>query len=124
MEIRKIDEVRLNRRLKAFSKKHAEEVACAFSNLGNALSFWESSNLDCLRQSGLVRRESVGILAVDQSGCKKNPPHLLRLYFFAIENNGEKICNLLTLGDKQTQEEDNEWCKMKLKAAGLLSPHR
>lgn len=99
-------------------------MACAFSNFSNALSFWEAGNLDCLRKSGLVRRESAGILAVDQSGCRKNPPYLLRLYFFAKEDNGTKICYLLTLGDKRSQAEDNEWCKKMLKALGILSQHR
>ena len=124
MEIQKLDERRFTQRLKNFSKKHADEVSCVMTNLNNALSFWEASNLDCLRRSGLVRRESAGILAVDQAGCRKKPPLQLRLYFFCVEGSGEKICYLLTLGDKRSQEEDNNWSKQKLKEIGLLSAGR
>lgn len=114
------DEAHFMARRKKFSKKHGDEVASAFINWKNTMAFFEHSNVEQVRGSGLVRCESNGVLAADQRGSDKNPPHPIRLYFFLTEDAQGKHCILLTLGDKDTQQGDNNFCakalrKLKLK---------
>lgn len=117
MEIRYVDEARFNRRKSKFSKKHSKEIEQVMVNLRNALVYWDESSVDLLRRkSGLAHRESRGAVAVDQRGCKPKSNYEMRLYFYPQElDDGSKVCWLLTIGDKNTQEADNVWCNKKIR---------
>ncbi len=117
-----LDENHIRNRIKKLSKNHEDEIVAALNNLEKAMIYFAETGVDALRNSGLVRRESSGILAVDQSGCKRKPPCQIRLYFYVTD--APKRCFLLTLGDKRTQQEDNNRCKDLLKKAGLIGKRK
>ena len=116
MELKYVDEAHFKRRLDKFGKNHLAELIQVVNNLKNALSYWEERSVEELRRSGLVHREAGGAVAVDQRGCKPKSNYEMRLYFYPQElDDGSKVCWLLTIGDKNTQEADNVWCNKKIR---------
>ena len=120
VEIKYNDERQFLNRISKFRDKQESELVCAQNNLLMAVEYFKQSTEEQLRRSGLVRREARGILAVDEKGCKKRPPHLIRLYFYVwLDNEGKKNLVLLTIGDKNSQKRDNIYCLECLRKMGL-----
>lgn len=113
------DEAHFETRRDRFAKKHEDEVSQAIKNFENAMSFFENSNVEQLRYSGLARREKDGVLAVDQRGSKRKPPYLIRLYFYPWQDEQGKHCMVLTMGEKKRQQEDNNYCIERLRKRHL-----
>lgn len=117
--IKYLNEAHFKNRIKKFKKKHYEEVIAVLTNFKNVMTYFEETNSTQLRTSDLVRKETAGIVAVDEKGCNKKGKYALRLYFFVTDD--PKECYILTIGDKNTQEADNNFCKDMLKKAKLIN---
>ena len=115
------DTAHLSHREKQLSKQHRAEVASAMVNFANAMTFFQHSTVEQLRRDRLVRRESHGVLAVDQRGSDRCPPFPVRLYFYPWQDENGKHCIILTIGDKNRQQEDNNYCADCLRKLHKLS---
>lgn len=100
-----------SKRADRFKKKWGHEIANVIANLEtlvNALKL--GARPEQLKQLGFVHSEPMGILAIDQKGKGKGAKlKPFRLYVFPDERS--KILHLMTLGDKDTQEDDIRNCK-------------
>lgn len=99
------------KRADRFKKKWGHEIANVLINLATLLkSLNFGAKSEQLKQLGFVHSEPMGILAVDQKGKGKGAKlKPFRLYVFADERS--KTLHLMTLGDKDSQEDDIRQCK-------------
>ena len=99
--------------MKRYRKRHPSEVASCLVNLGLVL---DRLNFGIPFQSveyGFLRSEGEGIYRIGQTGI----PHAkeTRLYIY-VHIVGSKIYTL-TIGDKDTQQDDINRCKATVRAA-------
>ena len=100
-------------KMKRYRKRHPSEVASCFVNLGLVL---DRLNFGIPFQNveyGFLRSEGEGIYRIGQPGI----PHAkeTRLYIY-VHIVGSKIYTL-TIGDKDTQQDDINRCKATVRAA-------
>jgi hypothetical protein len=93
---------------KWYDKKRPNELAAVLRNLQRYLALLNvSKNSKCV-EAGYLHKEPGGVLAIDQRGFSGNLQET-RLYTFAID--ATKIVHLITIGDKDAQHSDIEYCK-------------
>ena len=124
-QLKYLDETRFIRRAKQYEKSNSDELFALFDNLKTYKIFMDQhDNHQLAVKLGFVHRESAGVVALDQKGCIKKSARALRMYLFVFKDEKEKTIYVLTIGDKNTQKEDNNWCKGILKKHGLISERR
>jgi hypothetical protein len=96
-------------RLKQYQKKHRRELLAVLDNLDTFFRALKAGMkpLQAKAAFGFTHRESSGAVAIDQKG---GGPHLAetRLYLFADDT--REVVHLITLGDKNSQADDNKHC--------------
>jgi hypothetical protein len=101
------------RRLKKWPKKYRRELLAVHDNLDTYLSLLNSGTSVEQAKFGFVHVESGGALAIDQKGAGASTLET-RLYIYPDKST--EVIHLITLGDKQTQKDDNELCRAFVKA--------
>ena len=94
-----------------YQKSNPIELEQVFYNLSAYLVALNVCGHPRLIKRGFVHIEPQGIIAIDQSGGERKHKDLkeIRLYIFTfIEKN---TVHILTIGDKNSQQKDIEWCK-------------
>jgi len=100
--------VDLEKRLKKYAKRNRQEVANVLANLASFLTSLKSGLKPQQVVRGYVHPEPMGLRAIDESG-PKNPQKALRLYVYPEED--KQILHVLTMGDKDSQEQDIKHCQ-------------
>ncbi len=103
---------------KKFVKKHENEASAALSNLQTYFEVLkETNNVQTANQQPFVHPEPEGMVAIDQRGARieKRSGKLkaTRLYVYAAVIN--QTVYLLGIGDKDSQKQDIETCRGKVK---------
>jgi hypothetical protein len=96
------------RPMKYFAKKHRNELVAMLDNLDSYLTTLQSGLNPKQIRFGLMHDETHGAIAIDQKGVKGRPTQT-RLYIYPDQDT--KTLYLITIGDKQSQREDNETCR-------------
>jgi hypothetical protein len=96
------------RRLKFFAKKHRNELVAMLDNLDSYLKTLQSGINPKQIRLGFTHDETHGAIAIDQKGAKGKTTQT-RLYIYPDPDT--KPLYLITIGDKQSQREDNETCR-------------
>jgi hypothetical protein len=99
---------RFNSRATRYAKKHLNELRSVSNNLDTYLAALRAgAKLKDLKFGFLHTKYPMGIRSIVQTGPKNLMP--TRLYIYPDE--GAKIVHAITLGDKQTQSQDVQFCK-------------
>lgn len=111
---------------KKFANKHENEASATMSNLQTYLEVLrETNNVQIANQQPFVHLEPDGMVAIDQRGAKKGKDRdagkdnktgklkATRLYVYAAVIN--KTVYLLGIGGKDSQKQDIETCRSKVK---------
>ena len=102
-----------SRMYKQYEKKSPNELIAVLSNLDFYFSALNNLGDPLLIKAGFIHREPDGIKAIDQKGGKrvkrKTKLKQTRLYIYPAMQ--EKILYLLTIGDKNSQKEDINFCR-------------
>lgn len=96
------------RRLKFYEKKRARELIAALDNLDTFLKTLNGGVKPRQAKFGFIHPEPLGILAVDQKGGGAN---LAQLRLYVYPDDDKQVLNLLTIGDKNSQNADIKTCK-------------
>lgn len=102
------------RRFKLFDKKHHLELLAMLTNLDFVVTALNAGAKPQALSGSFIHREPHGVIAVDQSfdkdtfGGKRPKLKQTRLYIFPNERTRQ--IHLITIGDKQTQKDDIEYC--------------
>lgn len=88
-------------RARKMAKKHRKAVAAAFANLEKYQAALKSGCKPTDIKDGFLHPEGRGIVAIDQSDGGDNLPEI-RLYIYLRDS----TIYLLTIGDKQDQQND------------------
>jgi hypothetical protein len=99
------------RRKKTFEKKRPRELMAVLDNLDTVLKSLNGGlKLEQVRTFGFAHHEPQGVLAVDQKGGGHGTKLAqTRLYVYA--NPKTQVMDLITIGDKGSQERDIQTCK-------------
>ena len=95
------------KRLKRFVKKHRREALAVLNNLDTFLKALQAGARVQQVKLGCIHPEPLGVLAIDQKGGGVGLKQT-RLYIYPDENS--QTLYLLTLGDKQSQKKDIQFC--------------
>jgi hypothetical protein len=91
-----------------YAKKRPDELAAVTANLKRYLALLNvSKNSKCV-QAGYLHHEPMGVIAIDQKGFAGNLKET-RLYTYSVDET--KIVYLITIGDKDEQHSNIEFCK-------------
>lgn len=91
-----------------YAKKRPDELAAVMRNLQRYLMLLEvSRNSKCV-QAGYLHPETMGVMAIDQKGFCGNLQET-RLYIYTVD--ATQTVHLITIGDKDEQHSDIEFCK-------------
>ncbi len=104
------------RAVRKWPKKYRRELLAVHDNLDTYLQLLNSGTPVEQAKVGFIHTEASGALAVDQKGAGQSTLET-RLYFYPEKS--KELLHLITLGDKDSQQEDNELCKAFVRA---LSP--
>ena len=100
-------------RFKHYAKKHPREFASCFVNLNRALAMLDGGmTLDQLSATRFFSSEGDGLFRIGQTGVPH--AHETRLYVYVIVIRSEM--QIMTIGDKATQQMDINRCKVTIKA--------
>jgi hypothetical protein len=91
-----------------YAKKRPDELAAVMRNLERYLAMLNASKSAKCVQAGYLHSEPMGVLAIDQKGFGPNLRET-RLYTYAVDET--KTVHLITIGDKDEQHSDIEFCK-------------
>jgi len=96
---------------KDFAKKWPDEMQAIAANLCTFFRAIDAgAKQEQLKTLGFVHSEPLGILALDERGCKKRTKRkALRLYIF-VDDRAETIFVML-IGDKSSQSRDIALCR-------------
>jgi hypothetical protein len=104
-------------RYKKFSRKHQAEADAAMNNMQTYLQILnETDNLQIANAQPFVHSEPDGMVAIDQRGASRQNAGKLkatRLYVYAAVIN--KTLHLLGIGDKDSQRQDIETFRKRIK---------
>lgn len=95
------------RRHKKFEKKHPKELEAVLRNFHTVFETLQAGAKPAQVRYGFIHTEPRGVLAVDQGGGVGL--RQTRLYFYP--NTKTNRLHLITIGDKNTQKDDIEYCK-------------
>lgn len=99
-------------RFKHYAKKHPREVASCFANLNRAIELLDGGmTLDQLATMRFFSSEGGGLFRIGQTGIQH--AHETRLYVYVTIVQEEM--QILTIGDKSTQQQDINRCKDAIK---------
>lgn len=103
---------------KKFANKHENEASATLSNLQTYFEVLkETNNVQIANQQPFVHPEPEGMVAIDQRGAKiekkQGKLKATRLYVYATIIN--QTLYLLGIGDKDSQKQDIETCRSKVK---------
>lgn len=103
---------------KKFSRKHENEASAALSNLESYFQVLQvTNNVQVANQQPFVHSEPDGIVAIDQRGAStersRGKLKATRLYVYAAVI--QQTLYLLGIGDKDSQKQDLETCRNKVK---------
>lgn len=93
---------------KHYAKKRPNELGAVLRNLDRYMKLLAVSKNSKVVQAGYLHPEPGGVLAVDQKGGGANLQET-RLYTYADDDT--KTVYLITIGDKDAQHADVEYCK-------------
>jgi hypothetical protein len=97
-----------DRDAKHYQKKHPNELAAIFRNVGRYLSLLNCATNARSVQAGFLHPEPMGVVAVEQKGGGANLQET-RAYTYADE--AQKVLYIITIGNKQEQPSDIELSK-------------
>ena len=106
------------KRVRKWPRKHRRELLAVHDNLDTYKKLLDSGTPVEQAKFGFIHTESSGSLAIDQKGAGPATRET-RLYFYPEKPT--RTIHLFTLGDKDTQKEDNDYCKACVKA--LTTPN-
>jgi hypothetical protein len=93
---------------KWYQKKHPNELAAIFRNLGRYLTLLKCATNARAVQAGFLHPEPSGIMAVDQKG---GGPALQETRAYTYADEAQKVLYIITIGNKQEQPSDIELSK-------------
>ena len=93
---------------KHYEKKRPDELAAVVRNLQRYLELVKSAKNSKCVQAGYLHTEQAGVVALDQKGSGGNLQET-RLYVYADDET--QTIYTLTIGDKDSQHSDVEFCK-------------
>jgi hypothetical protein len=96
------------RRLRQFAKKYRRELLAMLDNLDTYLQTLQSGVHPRQVRHGFTHSETHGSIAIDQKGAEGKPAQT-RLYVYPDPDT--KTLYLITIGDKQSQRDDNSTCR-------------
>jgi hypothetical protein len=96
-------------RNKRYEKKHWRELAAVLDNLDTFLKTLQNGVKPRQVKFGFIHPEPQGVIAIDQKG---GGPNLAQTRLYVYHDEEHEVLYLLTLGDKQTQSIDVQFCKM------------
>lgn len=98
------------RRVEYYEKKHPHELAAVMGNLDTYFKTLTKLNNPLQIKAGFIHHASDGIKEIDQKGGRQKVKlQQTRLYVFPDTSN--KTLYLLTIGDKNTQRDDINFCR-------------
>lgn len=98
-----------------YSKKRPDELAAVMRNLDRYVKLLNVSKNSRAVQAGYLHTEQNGVLAIDQKGGGGNLQET-RLYTYADDET--KTVYLITIGGKDSQHSDIEYCKEFVRSLG------
>ncbi len=101
------------RRLKKFAKKHRNELKAVLRNLERYFAALDEGTQPAQVQGGFIHHEPDGVIALDQKG---GGPNLAQTRLYVYPHVPSSTLHLLTLGGKDTQHDDIQFCKRVAKA--------
>ncbi len=96
------------RRRERFEKKHPRELLAVLDNLDTYFKALVAGAKPQQIRTGFLHPEPKGVMAIDQKGGG-TALKATRLYLFPDETTS--VVHLITVGDKQTQPDDIQFCK-------------
>jgi len=91
-----------------YAKKKPHELAAVMRNLQRYLMLLKASKNSKCVQAGYLHPETMGVIAIDQRGFSGNLKET-RLYVYPVDET--KTVHLITIGNKDEQHSDIEFCK-------------
>lgn len=98
----------IEKRRKAYQKKHSRELINVFDNLDTFFKCLEAGADSGKIHRGFIHSEPAGVLAIDQKGKGK---HLKEFRLYIYPDDETETLHLITLGDKNSQSDDIQQCK-------------
>src|SRR5688572_14660300 len=95
------------KRVRKWPKKYRRELLAVHDNLDTYMKLLNSGIPVEQAKFGFIHTESSGALAIDQKGSGASSIET-RLYLYA--DKPLQTIHLITLGDKETQKNDNDFC--------------
>ncbi len=99
---------KFQRKYKLFEKKNEDELIAVWNNLDAYVKALQLTDNPHTINAGYIHPEPKGIIAIDQTKAEKKLK-ATRLYIYPDAK--IKTIYLLTIGDKQTQEDDIQFSK-------------
>lgn len=101
---------KFDRAAKWYSKKKPNEFIAVMANLDKYLTALQNIGNPLQITAGFIHNEPDGIIALDQKGGKQKVKlQQTRLYIFPYLE--ERILYVLTIGNKQIQSDDINYCR-------------